>query len=132
MLQPGLYEQVINEKIDKELSCVANARKDTEKIDEAEASKILSQYLSEIVKQGLDHISDNGGNLSSQVNLANDIVSLIQRNTGEDTFKNMSITSQAEQLRVLLKENDPGLAIGKSAKDAVRPVTSIAQSSLFT
>ena len=32
MLQPGLYEQVINEKIDKELSCVANARKDTEKI----------------------------------------------------------------------------------------------------
>ena len=132
MLQPGLYEQVINEKIDKELSCVANARKDTEKIDEAEASKILSQYLSEIVKQGLDHISDNGGNLSSQVNLANDIVSLIQRNTGEDTFKNMSITSQAEQLRVLLKENDPRLAIGKSAKDAVRPVTSIAQSSLFT
>lgn len=132
MLQPGLYEQVINEKIDKELSCVANARKDTEKIDEAEAAKILSQYLSEIVKQGLDYISDNGGDLSSQVNLANDIVSLIQRNTGEDTFKNMSITSQAEQLRVLLKENDPGLAIGKSAKDVVRPVTSIAQSSLFT
>ncbi len=132
MLQPGLYEQVINEQIDKELAIVAASRKDTEKIDEAEASKILSQYLSEIVKQGLDHISDNGGNLSSQVNLANDIVSLIQRNTGEDTFKNMSITSQAEQLKVLLQENDPRLAIGKSAKDVVRPVTSIAQSSLFT
>ena len=63
MLHPGLYEQVINNKLDSELSEVSEARQSTAPIDKAEASKVLAQYLTEVVQQGLDNVADNGGGL---------------------------------------------------------------------
>lgn len=132
MLQPGLYEQVINQALNNELSEVSEARRSTAPIDKAEASRVLAQYLSEIVQKGLDNVSDNGGDLSAQITLANQIVALIQRTTQEADFDALRIDQRAEQLLALLKEQDPLLAIGKSAKDLERPETSIAQSSLFT
>ena len=49
MLHPGLYEQVINKQLQNELSEVSEARKSVAPIDKAEASKVLSQYLSDVV-----------------------------------------------------------------------------------
>ncbi len=132
MLQPGLYEQVINHQLDTELSAVAEARKSTAPIDKAEASKVLSQYLSEVIETGLDNVRDNGGDLSAQIELTNQIVRLIQNRTKEADFASMGVAQRAEQLLALLRESDPRLAAGKSAKDVERPETSIAQSSLFT
>lgn len=132
MLQPGLYEQVINQALNNELSEVSEARRSTAPIDKAEASRVLAQYLSKIVQKGLDNVSDNGDDLSAQIALANQIVTLIQRTTQEADFDALRIDQRAEQLLALLKEQDPLLAIGKSAKDLERPETSIAQSSLFT
>ena len=132
MLQPGLYEQVINHQLDTELSAVAEARKSTAPIDKAEASKVLSQYLSEVIESGLDNVRDNGGDLSAQIALTNQIVRLIQNTTKEADFAAMGVAQRAEQLLALLRESDPRLAAGKSAKDVERPETSIAQSSLFT
>ena len=67
MLQPGLYEQVINEQLDKELSLIPQVRKAVMLIERAEASKVLSQYLADIVQKGLDNILDNGGDISGQI-----------------------------------------------------------------
>lgn len=132
MLHPGLYEQVINNQLDTELSAVAEARKSTAPIDKAEASKVLSQYLSEVIESGLDNVRDNGGDLSAQIELTNQIVTLIQNQTKEADFASLGVAQRAEQLLALLRESDPRLAAGKSAKDVDRPETSIAQSSLFT
>ena len=77
MLHPGLYEQVINNKLDGELSEVSEARQATAPIDKAEASKVLAPYLTEVVQQGLDNAADNGGDLSAQIALTNQIVELI-------------------------------------------------------
>ena len=132
ILRPGLYEQVINNQLDIELSAVAEARKFTMPIDNAEASKVLSQYLSEVIKSGLDNVSDNGGDISAQIELTNQIVTLIQNITKENEFASMGIAQRAEQLLALLCDSDPKLAAGKNAKDMDRPETSIAQSSLFT
>ena len=132
MLQHGLYEQVINNQIAEELSVVEESRKSVASIDKAEASKVLTQYLSDIVQQGLDNVADNGGDLSAQVNLANQIVDLIKNTTNETDFAKKSVDAKAEQLLAILKENDSCLAVGKTAKDLSRPETSIAQSSLFT
>ena len=62
MLHPGLYEQVINNQLDTELSAVAEARKFTSPIDKVEASKVLSQYLSEVIESGLDNVRDKATN----------------------------------------------------------------------
>ena len=51
MLHPGLYEQVINNALESELSEIPEARKSTAPIDTAEASKVLAQYLTRLEQE---------------------------------------------------------------------------------
>lgn len=132
MLPPGLYEQVINTALNRELSEIPDTRKSVAPIDRAEASKVLAQYLADVVQKGLENVADNGGDISTQIGLANQIVNLIQNTTKEADFASLSVDLRAEQLLALLQEQDPRLAVGKTAADLSRPETSIAQSSLFT
>lgn len=132
MLRHGLYEQVINNQLTNELAKIEEARKAVAPIDKAEAAKVLSQYLADVIQKGLDNILDNGGDISAQITLTNRIVDLIQHTTNEADFAALSIDERAEQLLALLREADPLLAVGKTAADLVRPETSVAQSSLFT
>ena len=131
-MPPGLYEQVINTALNRELSEIPDARKSVAPIDKAEASKVLARYLADVVQKGLENVADNGGDISMQIGLANQIVTLIQNTTGEADFAALSVDQRAEQLLALLREQDPRLAVGKTAADLSRPETSIAQSSLFT
>lgn len=132
MLHHGLYEQVINDQLSSELLDIPEARKSVAPIDKAEASKVLSQYLADVVQKGLDNLADNGGDISDQITLTNQIVDLIQNSTREADFSALGVNRRAEQLLALLRESDPRLAVGKTATDLARPETSIAQSSLFT
>ena len=66
MLSPGLYEQVINIALNRELSEISEARKSVAPIDKAEASKVLAQYLADVVQKGLENVADNGGNISTR------------------------------------------------------------------
>ena len=132
MLSPGLYEQIINTALNRELLEIPDARKAVAPIDRAEASKVLAQYLADVVQKGLENVVDNGGDISTQISLANQIVTLIQNTTQEADFAALNVDQRAEQLLALLREQDPRLAVGKTAADLSRPETSIAQSSLFT
>lgn len=132
MLHHGLYEQVINNQLTSELAEIPEARKAVAPIDKAEASKVLAQYLADVVQKGLDNVLDNGGDISAQVELTNQIVDLIQSTTKEADFAALGVDQRAEQLLALLREADPRLAVGKTAADLSRPESSIAQSSLFT
>lgn len=132
MLHHGLYEQVINNALNNELAEIPEARKAVAPIDKAEASKVLAQYLADVVQKGLDNVLDNGGDISAQIALTNQIVALIQSTTKESDFAALGVDQRAEQLLALLREADPRLAVGKTASDLSRPETSIAQSSLFT
>ena len=131
MLHEGLYEQVINNSLSSELSECTDKLSQTASIDKAEASKILSKYLSEVVEKGLDNIVDNGGDISSQVGLVNKIVSVIKTETKEDDFFGLSVAEKAEQLLSLFDKKNSILALNEKAA-VIRPETSIAQSSLFT
>ena len=132
MLHPGLYEQVINNALTRELAEIPEARKAVAPIDKAEASKVLAQYLADVIQKGLDNVLDNGGDISAQIELSNRIVNLIQSTTKEPDFAALGVDERAEQLFALLRKADPRLAVGKTAADIERPETSIAQSSLFT
>ena len=132
MLKPGLYEQVINNLVNQELSTKQDELKYTEKIDSAEASGILTRYLSEIIQRSLDSVSDSD-ELESKVALVNKVVELLSKETQQEDIQDLVVDGKAEQLLALLSESDPMFKIGKrKAKDIVRPETSIAQSSLFT
>lgn len=131
MLNQGLYEQVVNNEIKRELASLSDAEKHIEKIDSAEAASVLTQYLSEVVRKGLDRIA--GDDISAQLELVNKIVGLISQETSEEDIQNLTVSDDGEQLLALLSDADPMVRIGqKKAKDLPRPETSIAQSSLFT
>ena len=130
MLHDGLYEQVISKELDSELASTDKLSQ-TAPIDSAEASKILSKYVAEIVEKGLENVKDNGGDLSSQVELVNRIVSTIKSETHEPEFDSQSVAQRAEQLLALMDKQNNILAVNEKA-EIVRPETSIAMSSLFT
>ena len=99
MLHHGLYEQVINNALTSELSEIPEARKAVAPIGKAEASKVLAQYLADVVQKGLDNVLDNGGDLSAQIALTNQIVSLIQNTTKEADFPDRTFSGRGEKDR---------------------------------
>ncbi|MEM5770328.1 MAG: hypothetical protein AAGU32_18885, partial [Bacillota bacterium] len=73
MLQPGLYEQIINKRLGEELDAAADKLQSVAPIDEAEAAKVLSQYISEVIEKSLDTVRDGGGDVQAQIELVNKI-----------------------------------------------------------
>ena len=131
MLRPGAYEQLINRRLASELERLPERCRHTAAVDPAEASGVLSQYVAQVVCKTIDRLQEEGRDLPQLVALVNRLVSLIVGET-EDNPSALSVDERAEQLLTLLDEKDPRLALGKTARDAVRPETSLAQSSLFT
>ena len=131
MLKDGLYEQVINKELVTELDAEKDKLVKKAPIDKAEASQILSKYISQVVEKGLDNLVDNGGDIQAQIDLTNKIVSTIKAQTHEDAFDGLSVDERAEQLLALFDKTNTIYSINEKA-EVVRPVTSLAQSSLFT
>jgi HKD family nuclease len=131
MLHQGLYEQIINKGLDKELAENTDKLCQTAPIDAGESSKVLAKYISDIIEKGLDNVRDNGGDLSAQVELVNKIVTTVMTETKEADFDLLAVAKRAEQLLALFDKQNSILALNNKA-EIVRPETSIAQSSLFT
>ena len=130
MLHNGIYEQVINKALDRELAATDKLSQ-TAPIDAAEAAKVLAKYVAAVVEKGLENVQDNGGDVNSQVELVNRIVSTIIAETSEAGFDELTVAERAEQLLALLDRQNSMLSLDEKA-EIIRPVTSIAQSSLFT
>ena len=129
MLKQGIYEQIINRQIEQYIDS-ENTRQlyqiETGAIDESEAAGMLAQYLAALVEQRLKEIHDKGGDLAAQVGLVNLLLeSLNQAGDGRE------LISSRGNLLLAVTERKNNLA-GIVHHKAVRPVTSIAQSSLFT
>lgn len=92
---------------------------------------MLAKYIAEVVEKGLDNVADNGGDVSSQVALANRIISTIITETKENELDEMTVAERAEQLFALFDKKNSILSLDEKAA-IIRPETSIAQSSLFT
>ncbi len=131
MLKPGLYEQVINKEINNKLSKSEDTLSQIAPIDKAEASKVLSKYISEIIEKGLANISDNGGDIINQISLVNKLIGEIKQATCEESFDEFSVDEGAEQLLALINTKNSVYALDKKA-EIIRPETSISMSSLFT
>ena len=132
MLQDGLYEQIISNAIDNALAArpVATEKQvETKRLDEAEAPKMLTQYVSGILEQALESLDDDRESLKKQIELANKLVDIISEN---ETASDLSIADRTEQLLLEIRDRkNSALAIDGRSKTP-RPETSIAQTSLFT
>ena len=127
---PGVYEQVINKSLGAELA-VTDKLFQKESIDPTEAAKVLSRYIAEVAEKGLQSLKDSGGDITTQVELANRIISAIVSRTNEQRFDGLTVDESASLLLALLENKNSTHALNGKL-DLPRPETSIAQSSLFT
>ena len=129
MLPNGLYEQIINKAIEAELAKGDKLLR-TGKIDDAEASKVLSSYVAEIVEQSLEYLKDRGYDTSKQIDFVNKIIETTVSNSISANDE-LTVSDRAEQLLAVIEKKNNINALDAKA-EVVRPVTSLARSSIFT
>ena len=130
-MEIGLYEELISKKLNKALAELTdNFNVEKEQIDSEEAAGILSKYVKKVVEQSLNNISESDDSLAKQIELVNKIIGAINENTSEGIADDLEIAEDKQLLSVTDKTNTIQ-AINDKVK-VIRPVTSIAQSSLFT
>ena len=129
-MKSGLYEQIINEEMKEALASIPEDCRHQEKVDSAEASRVLATYAAELLKRKMDAMYESDGEqaLEEQITYINKVIASM----GVETEDQLQISKEGEQLYSLLDEHSEQHLLGKKAKDALRPETSMAFSSLFT
>ena len=75
-------------------------------------------------------VQENEGKISDQIRLVNKLIDVIADDTMD--YQNEKVADPGEQLKALLQNNPITKVTKMKASDLIRPVTSIADSSLFT
>lgn len=130
-MEVGLYEQLINKLISSKLD---NLDRDTyyvktTLIDKQEASKILANYLINVIQYGLSLVN---GDLEKQIEISNKIIRLLRDEIKEDDFDEDIIDTQANILSAILNKIDSGIANFDNYLKEITPYTRLSQSELFT
>ena len=135
-MKQGLYEQIINTKILEELDGInkENFIIDKENIDNEEAKVLLSQYVESVIRRSLNYIRDKEKEkdykLLRQIEACNKIINILSEISNEGDIKKYKIDENGEMLTALYSRINNKRALTK--EKAIRPVTPLSQSSLFT
>jgi len=132
-MKEGIYEQVINEELQKNLDNSIYFI-DKKKMTSDNAKNLLTDYLKEITKKALDHIEeldsdiDENEYLLKEISICNDILELLREKLSFDEYKDLNISDSAEVLQYAYKKMNNSSFNG----NVVRPITSLVESRLFT
>ncbi|MEQ8200401.1 MAG: DUF3427 domain-containing protein [Syntrophomonadaceae bacterium] len=146
MIPFGIYEQVINAIISRHLERLGSelAKIQTAKMDTAESSKILAEYLAVLIREVLDRIEGEADVLEKRVELCNRLIEYISTaiEKGElgfrpgremaDLVRTYIINQDAKMLLAIADKKRCTPALDADASPIIRPDTSIAENSLFT
>ena len=131
MMKNGIYEEIINNKILKEISN-SDLIIGKEKLDSEDAKNFLTQYIADVTKTALkyvrDEITESQEFLLKQIELCNDIIELLKQKLNENEFEDLKITDSAEILTYVFDRMNNADFNNK----VIRPETSISRTSLFT
>ncbi len=130
-MKNGIYEEIVNNKILKEIND-DNLIIGKEKLDAEDAKNILTQYIANITKIALKYIRDDYREseeyLLKQIEICNGIIDLLKENLQDEEFEDLKINESAEVLiYVYSKMNNTSFN-----NEIIRPETSISRTSLFT
>lgn len=139
MLERGLYEKTIGTDLRRELDAEDDELvSQTERLDHADAARVLAAYAEEAVKQALDSIEGD----DAPVRQARLVNSLIDNLASQLKDSDSRLSDLIEGERVDLSRTKPerllslvprqNASAAEQKKGLVRPLTSVAQTSLFT
>ncbi|GAB3049264.1 DUF3427 domain-containing protein [Virgibacillus ainsalahensis] len=135
-MKQGIYEEIINKQVKNELSLLDEGHFELEKdlLDVEEARKVLASYISSITRKALKYVRDNETDdkeaLFRQIDTCNNIISTLSRELDEKEFDKLQIDEEGEVLNSIYSKINSIKSIKKDR--TIRPITSIAESSLFT
>lgn len=140
MIRDGIYEQIVNIKLQSELNLLDLEKYDIdlEKLDANDARKVITIYISYILQKGFHYVRDEYGTskeqereaLTAQIRLCNEVINDIENATGEKDFSDLKVLEKGEVLRSLYQKINTARSI--SNRKVVRPETSLLESTLFT
>ncbi|MHB1286588.1 MAG: DEAD/DEAH box helicase [Leptospirales bacterium] len=131
-LEPGLYEQLINQLMLEELSSIEGHGFEVERreVDTSESHGVLSRYLQKSLSLALRGVRGEDP-LKGQVDLVNRILSVLSEETGDPSFESLCLPLDPKLLllsimkKIPLLEKDP-------PRRRPRPLTGLVESTLFT
>jgi hypothetical protein len=137
MLKEGVYEQLINKELKEKLK---QLNLDTyliekENLDVEEAKTILSAYISSVVKKALRFVRENNKQndkeaMFSQIKACNELIKILANIAQERNIEGFKIEEEGEVLTALYSKINNIRAVREDK--AIRPITPLSQSSLFT
>jgi hypothetical protein len=74
---PGLYQQLLTEGLEQQLSQLASDLYDRDQLDPQEAPRLLARHLAGLARIALEHLS-GGANPEHQLALVNQLLGLLQ------------------------------------------------------
>lgn len=133
MIQEGLYEQLISKMVLSKLKEIDRKTfyiKETE-IDKNEAARVLSLYLVEIIRFGLNQISGENS-IEKQIELSNKIIFLLRTELRNEDFNADLIATEAKILSAIFSKMDSPFSDFERHIKEITPYTRLSQSELFT
>ena len=94
-LKSGVYEQLINKSLRRELGSLPDAIVRTEKLDGAESPVILAKYLCEVLRGALADIDCSDDDTKARIDFANKIISAIAKESGAEDFSSLELNAPA-------------------------------------
>jgi superfamily II DNA or RNA helicase len=134
LFEQGIYEQLITKIIANRLDALdANAfYVKTVALDKVEASRYLSQYLSETINYALKFVKEEENSIQNKVELSNKLIQLLITELPDLNLTDNLIHNEGKILEaVITKLNSPYPDLKKRIQE-IMPYTRLSQSELFT
>lgn len=134
-MKQGLYETVLSKGLLRELALIEEQYfVDQERLDDAEAKVMLTQYISLVIKKALGYIreqaEDGHEKLLRQIEVCNKLIDVLVEETNDSELGDFQVDESGQILTALYHKlnNERNL----KDKKPIRPTTSLVQSALFT
>ncbi len=129
----GIYEQLINKLVESKLKTVDREQFFIKKspIEKSEASKLLSQYLSEVIYCAFGLITDENS-IEQQIEVSNKIILLLKDELKNIDFEDDLIAVNGTILNAIFSKLDSSVVNYEDHLKKITPFTRLTQSELFT
>lgn len=133
MFEEGIYEQLISKVVSERLSQLPQAEFfiGTTVIDRVEASKLLSLYLSEVIRRALGSFTGEDA-LDKQIDLVNRVIYLLKDSLTDSSYEGDLIEAEAKILNALFRRINAEIADFDKHIESITPYTRLTHSDLFT
>ena len=106
--KPGLYEEIINHRLQNEIQQLSSSSASVRPLDEADAPKILAGYVSQRLEQKLRILSERkDSSVDDQIAFANEILKQLENADEEEPQNSETITEPGRELLAINDKAQP-------------------------